>query len=180
MGEEKQSAEPAEENAETGEESAESASTPEKDQSPSTGAGRRPDRAGLLVAGGVLAACGGLVLYGVLGGDGDDTPARHRTPTASVTYEVTGTGTADLTFQARSESGTATVVRAARLPWHRTVEVPVGRDPLISIVLGKDGGIARCALAVRGHHVQSATATGNFGRATCSGALPAPEGPKQG
>lgn len=179
MGVEKPSAESSEENSETAEESVESAGTPETDPSPAA-AGRRPDRAGLLVAGGVLAACTGLVLYGVLNGDEDPSPARHRTPTASVTYEVTGTGTADLTFQARSESGTATVVRGARLPWHRTVEVPVGRDPLISIVLGEDGGTAHCALAVRGHHVQSATASGNFGRATCSGSLPAPEGPKQG
>ncbi|WP_324786220.1 hypothetical protein [Streptomyces sp. H51] len=56
----------------------------------------------------------------------------------------------------------------------------MGRDPLISIVLGDDGGTARCALAVRGRHVQSATATGNFGRATCSGSLPAAAGAKQG
>ncbi|MFF9815905.1 hypothetical protein [Streptomyces sp. NPDC014006] len=77
---------------------------------------------------------------------------------------MTGTGTADLTCQARSESGTATVVRGARLPWRTTVDVPVGKDPLISIVLGEDGGTARCALAIRGRHVQGATATGSFGR----------------
>ncbi|MER6631731.1 hypothetical protein ABT301_26540 [Streptomyces sp. NPDC000987] len=140
----------------------------------------RPDRTGLLIAGAVLAACGGLVLYGVLDADRSDSKPEHHTPTASVTYEVTGSGTVDLTFQARSVAGKATVVRGARLPWRRTVEVPVGRDPLISIVLGEDGGTARCALAVRGRHVQSATATGNFGRATCSGSLPAAAGAKQG
>ncbi|MER6633450.1 hypothetical protein ABT301_35440 [Streptomyces sp. NPDC000987] len=140
----------------------------------------RPDRTGLLIAGGVLAACGGLVLYGVLDAGRSDSKPEHHAPTASVTYEVTGSGTADLTYQARSEAGKATVVRGARLPWRRTVEVPVGQNPLISIVLGEDGGTARCALAVRGRYVQSATATGNFGRATCSGSLPAAEGAKQG
>jgi hypothetical protein len=64
------------------------------------------------------------------------------------------------------------VVKAASLPWHRTVEVPLGRSPVVSVVLGEKGGRARCALAIRGRHVQSATAVGEFGRATCSGELP--------
>jgi hypothetical protein len=135
---------------------------------------RKPtgDRTALLIAGAALAACGGLVLYGVLNsGDGDKKP-EHRTPTAAVTYEVTGKGTADITYQARSTSGEAVVVKAATLPWHKTVNVPLGKDPVVSIVLGENGGQARCALAIRGKHVQSATATGTFGRATCSGTLP--------
>lgn len=80
----------------------------------------RPDRAGVITAAVVLAACGGLVLYGVLapGGEGEE---KRTVPTAKVTYEVTGTGTADITYQARSESGEATVVKAATLPWRKTV-----------------------------------------------------------
>ncbi|MFE9776080.1 hypothetical protein ACFYOV_31375 [Streptomyces sp. NPDC005931] len=133
---------------------------------------RRADRAGLLVAGTALAACGGLVLYGVLDtGDADDPPER-RIPTAAVTYEVTGQGTADIIYQARSETGQAIVLKAAALPWRKTVHVPLGKDPIVNIVLGEKGGQARCALAIRGTHVQSATATGTFGRATCSGTLP--------
>lgn len=142
--------------------------------------GRRPsgDRAGLIAGAAVLAACAALVLYGVLGagGGGEDDPERHRTPTASVTYEVTGTGTADLTYQARSISGKAAAVHAAHLPWRTTVEVPLGKEPIISIQLGEQGGQAHCSLAVRGRHVQSATASGAYGRATCSGALPVPAG----
>jgi hypothetical protein len=133
---------------------------------------QRANRAGLAVAGAALAACGGLVLYGVLDtGQGNGRP-QHRTPTAAVTYEVTGQGTADITYQARSEAGKATVVKAAQLPWRTSVEVPLGRDPIVSIALTDQGGQARCTLAVRGHHVQSATATGTFGRATCAGTLP--------
>ena len=136
---------------------------------------RSADRAGLAAAGAVLAACGGLVLYGVLdAGEGDNKP-EHRAPTAAVTYEVTGQGTADITYQARSASGRAVVVKAARLPWRKTVNVPLGEEPIVSIVLGEKGGRARCTLAVRGRHAQSATAAGTFGRATCSGALPQPD-----
>ncbi|MFJ4364996.1 hypothetical protein [Streptomyces chartreusis] len=135
---------------------------------------RRADRSGIVVAGAVLAVCAGLVVYGVLdSGEGGDKGSGRSVPTASVTYEVTGEGSADITFQARSEAGTATVVKAAALPWRKTVDVPVGRDPIVSIVLTEKGGQARCTLAIRGRHVQSATATGTFGRATCTGALPA-------
>ncbi|MEU3255207.1 hypothetical protein [Streptomyces sp. NPDC006997] len=135
----------------------------------------RPDRAGLLIAGVVLAACAGLLLHGLLGtGKNDSTPERH-VPTASVTYEVTGTGTADITYQARSESGKAVTVKAATLPWRKTVPVPLGRDPIVSIVLGEDGGQAHCTLTIRDQYVQGATASGDFGRATCTGTLPRPD-----
>ncbi|MFJ8359754.1 hypothetical protein [Streptomyces sp. NPDC093984] len=138
------------------------------------------DRLGLVIGGTLLAACAGLVLYGVLGTGKDDSTPERRTPTAAVTYEVTGTGTADITYQARSASGEATVVKAAALPWHKTVDVPLGKEPTVSIVLGEKGGQALCALAVRGKHVQSATAAGRFGRATCSGVLPAAAGGHEG
>jgi hypothetical protein len=119
-----------------------------------------------------VAACAGLVLYGVL--DTDEKPERH-VPTASVTYEVSGEGTADLTWQARSESGKAVAARGVTLPWKKTVRVPLGKPPIVTITLGEKGGRASCRLAVRGKHVQTATAYGKFGRATCQGELPAPE-----
>lgn len=127
------------------------------------------------MAGAALAACGGLFVYSVLDTrDADDAPERRvpARPPAAVTYEVTGQGTADITYQARSETGQAVVVKAATLPWRKTVHVPLGKDPIVSIVLGEKGGQARCALAIRAKHVQSATAAGVFGRATCTGALP--------
>ncbi|WP_258308877.1 hypothetical protein [Streptomyces sp. NWU339] len=143
-------------------------------------ADRRSLRAGLVGGGAVLAACAGLVLYGVLNTSGSDSQAEQRSPTASVTYEVTGEGTADITYQGRSETGQATVVTAATLPWRATVKVPLGQDPVVSIVLDKKGGQARCTLAVRGQHVQSATAAGEFGRATCTGTLPTQDKPPSG
>ncbi|MFI6864530.1 hypothetical protein ACIBKZ_32360 [Streptomyces sp. NPDC050421] len=135
-------------------------------------AGRRVDRRGIAVGALLLAACAGLVMYGVLDTEQSAEPKR---PTASVTYEVTGKGAADLTYQARSESGTAVVARRVSLPWKKTVRVPLGRAPIVTITLDANGGQARCALAVRGRHVQTATAYGSYGRATCQGELPAPE-----
>ncbi|MFF3464816.1 hypothetical protein ACWCQN_05660 [Streptomyces sp. NPDC001984] len=119
----------------------------------------------------VLALGAGLTLYG-LSGDDDVPRSEHSTPTAPVTYEVTGEGTADLRFQGESEAGAAETVKGAALPWRRTVQVPLGQNPVISITLGARGGQARCALAIRGRHVNSATAGGEYGRATCSGTLP--------
>ncbi|WP_246458784.1 hypothetical protein [Streptomyces himalayensis] len=129
----------------------------------------------LAVAGVLLAVCGGLVLYGVLDTDEKDEKPERRVPTASVTYEVAGEGTADIAYQARSESGEVTVATAVQLPWRKTVDVPLGRPPIVTITLGEKGGRASCALAVRGKHVQMATAFGKFGRATCQGELPTPE-----
>ncbi|MGX1314997.1 hypothetical protein RKD24_005116 [Streptomyces calvus] len=142
---------------------------------------RRPDRSGMIIAGGIFAACAALVGYGIMAGNGeDDDKPERKVPTAAVTYEVTGSGTADITYQARSESGKAVVVEAAALPWRKTVAVPLGRQAIVSITLGEQGGEARCAVAVRGRHVQGATAAGEFGRATCSGALPRESGAEEG
>lgn len=149
----------------------------EADRASENGAGhgeRGALRAGLIAGGAALAACAGLILFGLLHTDDSGATAEPRVPAAPVTYEVTGKGSADITYQARNTAGNATVVKAATLPWHTTVDVPLGQDPIVSIVLTEQGGQARCTLAIRGHHMQSATATGAFGRATCTGELPGP------
>ncbi|MFF4231333.1 hypothetical protein [Streptomyces sp. NPDC001820] len=135
--------------------------------------GRRVDRGGLAVAAAVLLACGGLIGYGVL--NTPDEPKARAVPTAEVTYEVTGTGTAEISYLARSESGEATVEKSVALPWKKSVQVPLGKAPTIAVVLGEKGGQASCTLAIRGKHVQLATASGSFGRTTCTGELPAGE-----
>lgn len=153
------------------------AATDDSDRAPESDVGRAERgafRAGFIAGGAALAACAGLVLFGLLHNDDSGATAEHHVPAAPVTYEITGNGTADITYQARNTSGKATVVTAATLPWHTTVDVPLGQDPIVSIVLTRQGGQARCTLAIRGHHVQSATATGAFGRATCTGELPSP------
>ncbi|MFG2630883.1 hypothetical protein [Streptomyces sp. NPDC048473] len=73
-----------------------------------------PDRRGLAIAAALLLACGGLTGYGVF--TTPDAPKFHAVPTAEVTYAVTGTGTAELSYLAHSESGTATTERSIALP----------------------------------------------------------------
>ncbi|MFF0557890.1 MmpS family transport accessory protein [Streptomyces sp. NPDC004266] len=136
--------------------------------------GGSPDRLGFLIGGIALLACFGLVGYGIL--DTDEQPKPRAAPTAEVTYEVTGTGTVEISYLARNEAGTATVEKAVTLPWTKSVQVPLGKAPTIALVLDGKGGQASCALAIRGKHVQRATAMGKFGRATCTGELPEGDG----
>ncbi|NNJ07592.1 hypothetical protein HHX38_26185 [Streptomyces sp. PKU-MA01144] len=107
----------------------------------------------------------------------ESKPAPKAAPSAEVTYEVTGSGTVDISYRTLGASGADAAATASkvRLPWKKTVDVPLGKEPVVSIVLDEQGGRARCALAIRGKHVQSSTAAGEFGRATCTGELPAPE-----
>ncbi|WP_274561525.1 MmpS family transport accessory protein [Streptomyces spiramyceticus] len=132
------------------------------------------DRRAIAVALTLLVACGGLVGYGIL--DTPDEPKPRAVPTAEVTYEVTGEGTADISYLARNEAGDATVVSGVRLPWKKSVQVPIGKAPTVYVTLDQKGGQASCTLAIRGKHVQRATAMGKFGRATCTGALPKGDG----
>lgn len=148
-------------------ESAEGATAPEDANTAEVEkAGGDGGRAGVLIAAVLLLACGGLVGYGLL--DTEDEPERPATRTAAVTYEVTGDGPAEISFLGQDEDGTATVVRDAELPWKRTVQVPLGKTATVAVILGEKGGQAACTLAVRGRHVQRATAMGEFGRATCA------------
>lgn len=125
----------------------------------------------MAIAAVLLLACGGLVGYGLT--DTGEKPETGAVPTAEVTYEVTGEGTVEISYLARSESGTATVEKGIALPWKKTVQVPVGQAPTVAIVVGEKGGRAACTLGIRGSHIQRATAMGEFGRATCAGELPA-------
>ncbi|MFF8377339.1 MmpS family transport accessory protein [Streptomyces sp. NPDC015661] len=133
-----------------------------------------PGRRGWLIAGAALLACLGLAGYGLL--DTDEQPKAHAEPTAEVTYEVTGTGTAEISYLARNEAGTATVEKGVELPWTKSVQMPLdGKAPTVSIILDDKGGQASCTLAIRNKHVQRATAMGAFGRATCTGQVQAPQ-----
>ncbi|MFF4502280.1 hypothetical protein [Streptomyces sp. NPDC001401] len=129
------------------------------------------DRRALGIAAVVVAACGGLVLYGVL--DTPDAPKKPGVATTAVTYEVTGKGKADISYESGGKQ--ASTARAAQLPWKKTVRVPVDHSPLVAITLGEKGGRAGCSLAVDGRHVQAASAYGRYGRATCQGEAASPE-----
>ncbi|MFD3516657.1 hypothetical protein [Streptomyces sp. NPDC058657] len=140
----------------------------EPNEGPPARSSRRRNIRGLATLLLLTAAAG----YGVYALTGTDTPAKPPVPTAAVTYSITGTGTADLTYLATSEEGTATTEKAVPLPWKKTVQVPLGKPPVIKVQLPQQGGTATCALAIRDQHMQRATAAGAYGRATCTAALP--------
>ncbi|MEV0775966.1 hypothetical protein ACIBLA_09735 [Streptomyces sp. NPDC050433] len=117
----------------------------------------------LLVAGGIT--------YGVLATP--DEPKAKPVPTASVTYQVSGSGTVKIDFIAHGKQAKSLTLSGSELPWRKDVKVPLGTEPTVSIVLDGKGGDAGCAVAVRGKHAQRSTATGPYGRATCSAPLPA-------
>ncbi|WP_406864534.1 hypothetical protein ABZO31_30420 [Streptomyces sp. HUAS MG47] len=162
--------------ASTADASAAGAAAPENDDAEK--AARRSDRRAVAaIAGVLLLVTGGLVGYGLL--DSGDEPEKPAVPTAAVTYEVLGSGTADISYLGEgeaAEAGRADVAQGASLPWRKTVRVPLGKQPIVNIILGAKGGQATCKLAVGGKHVQLSTATGAYGRATCSSELSAPEG----
>lgn len=142
--------------------------------SPTPANDRRTDRGGIAVAAALLLACGAFVTYGVL--DSDDDPAERRaaTPTVEVTYEVLGEGAADISYRGAAGDKADTVTKAG-LPWRKTVSVPLGASPIVNVTLGEKGGTASCTLTVGGKHVQRATASGAFGRTSCTSELPSPE-----
>ncbi|MGW8763331.1 hypothetical protein ACWGN5_12620 [Streptomyces sp. NPDC055815] len=128
--------------------------------------GGSPARRGLLIAGVALLACLGLVGYGVL--NSDEQPKPNAASAAEVTYEVTGTGTVEISYLADGKAGTATVEKGVKLPWTKSIPLPADKAPSVAITLDEKGGQASCTLAIHNKHVQRATAMGAFGRATCT------------
>ncbi|MGW0120018.1 MmpS family transport accessory protein [Streptomyces sp. NPDC003327] len=153
---------------------------------------RRRRRGGAAaVAAALLLVGGALVLAGVrLAGDetadgraatSGAEAARDAAPVATheVTYEVLGEGAADISYRG-ADGDKADVATRVGLPWRKTVTVPLDAVPIVHVTLGEKGGTASCALTVRGKHVQRATATGAFGRTTCSGGAERGGGPGDG
>lgn len=148
---------------------ADATSGAEPDEHRPVGSGTRR-RALIGAALALLLAVGG-VTYGVLATR--DEPRPEPGPSAAVTYEVSGSGTVRIEFVARGETARSLTVSGSELPWRKDVEVALGTEPTVRIVLDGKGGEAGCTVAVRGEHVQRSTAAGPYGRATCSAPLPA-------
>jgi MmpS family membrane protein len=122
--------------------------------------------AGALVA----AAVAGTVLAVAFSGEEPDPPPY----TVAVTYKVTGEGTATIVYNDGDPDDGGRRQQAVDLPWSKNVRVnPDSGTASVSIILGKDGGRAACAIAVRGKHRQTSSAFGSYGRATCSAKVPA-------
>jgi hypothetical protein len=140
--------------------------TPESGETvpaPATRRHLRPLVYGGALLGAALATIG--VLLATHDGNGDaDNAARHHGRTVPAAYEVTGRGTAQISY-AGPDAKLHTVT--TYLPWHAGTELTVGAPAVVSIVLGKDGGTATCSVSLHGKVVQQATAYGSYGRANC-------------
>ncbi|GDY32290.1 hypothetical protein [Gandjariella thermophila] len=106
-------------------------------------------------------ALAGVTLALLLAGCGASPDQADNVAKRGITFAVDGQGTADITWS----GGTAS---HATLPWHTTVQEPVGAHPVsLTVVLGQQGGQATCSISVDGHRVSSSLAQGAYGRATC-------------
>lgn len=126
----------------------------------------------LIGAAAALLLAGGVVTYGILASSDGPEPAPP-VPTAAVSYEVRGSGTVQIDFIAQGRQPKSLTLSGSDLPWRKDVEVALGSEPTVRIVLDGKGGDAQCALSVRGKHAQRSTAVGPYGRATCSAPLAA-------
>ncbi|MQY15176.1 hypothetical protein SRB5_53540 [Streptomyces sp. RB5] len=140
-------------------------------------ANRALGRRSKILASVLMAALAGLGLYGLLSPDEPAAPDKPPVPTAAVTYTVNGTGTAQIAYQNPTAGRAATVIRSTSLPWTKTIRVPLGHNPRVSVILGDDGGTATCTLTIRSRPVQTSTTNGPNGRAHCTAPLPAPDQP---
>lgn len=117
--------------------------------------------AGALVA----AAVAGTVLAAAFSGE-EPAPPPY---TVGVTYKVTGKGEATIDHNDGDPDDGGRRQQAVDLLWSKNVRVnPDSGTASVSIILGKNGGRAACAIAVRGKHRQTSSAFGSYGRATCS------------
>ncbi|MGQ4718582.1 MmpS family transport accessory protein [Streptomyces anulatus] len=117
-----------------------------------------------------LLLAAGAITYGVFASRGEPQP--KPVPTAAVSYEVSGSSTVKIDFIALGKQAKSLTLSGSDLPWRKNVKVALGTEPTVRIVLDGKGGDAGCTVAVRGKHVQRSTATGPYGRATCSAPLP--------
>ncbi|MFJ2026710.1 hypothetical protein ACIODW_23305 [Streptomyces sp. NPDC087897] len=139
---------------------------PAEPRSASSGTGRRT----LIAVTVSLVLAAGAITYGVLASPGEPQP--KPVPTAAVSYEVSGSSTVKIDFIAHGKQAKSLTLSGSDLPWRKSVDVALGTEPTVRIVLDGKGGDAGCTVAVRGKHVQRSTATGPYGRATCSAPLP--------
>jgi len=116
----------------------------------------------------VLIVLGSLAVVGlggcvaIVGSVGNELNKTH-----SVTYRVTGTSTASMTYTT-DNSGSGEQASDERLPWSRTFDIK-GSTLLYQVLAQNEGaGTVTCAIEVDGTVVKTATASGQGAIAHCS------------
>ncbi|MGW1000068.1 MmpS family transport accessory protein [Streptomyces sp. NPDC002520] len=142
---------------------------PETRENKETAAASATRRRARPLAFGAALLCAALATVGALfaahnGNAKNDADARRHSPTVPASYQITGHGTARISYA--GPDGRLHTVNA-HLPWHGDTDLTVGAPVVVSVVLGKEGGNATCSVSLHGTVVQQATAYGSYGRANC-------------
>ena len=127
---------------------------------------------GLSIAGIVVSVLGlvvsilWVVVIGNAISDVNDQATQHHT----VTYEVTGDAkTADIDYSTFDQAATVASETGAAVPWTKTVEAGGFLIGAFTVATGEDGGSVTCKVVVDGKEAKTATASGEFEIASCSG-----------
>lgn len=127
---------------------------------------------GLSIAGVVVSILGlvvsilWVVVIGKAISDVNEQATQHHT----ITYTVTGDAkTADVDYSTFDQAGSVKSETGATVPWTKTVEATGLFVGAFTVTTGEDGGSVTCKVAVDGKDVKTATATGEFAVASCTG-----------
>lgn len=87
----------------------------------------------------------------------------------TVTYAVTGRGTASINYDTSTNAGVSTEnANEVPLPWSKDVVISgLFRAPHVVATLGADGGTVTCTISTGGRVLKTATSSGPFASATC-------------
>lgn len=123
----------------------------------------------------LVAAClvVGFALIGDSGSSGTWTPPTSRPATVRLEYKITGTAKqVDLTYN--NAQGNTEQLDNARVPWSKVysyTQWPVGEFAYISAQNQGRSGSVKCQILVDGVELESATSSGEYVIATCSGTV---------
>ncbi|WP_411142772.1 hypothetical protein [Streptomyces sp. x-80] len=94
-----------------------------------------------------------------------------------VVYEVTGTGVKTVTYEEGNQGQMSSeTAEDPKLPWKKEFTMKgIATSPNVSLMLGEKGGKADCVITINGKEAKRATATGEFGTASCVATSPAGE-----
>jgi hypothetical protein len=91
-----------------------------------------------------------------------------------VSYSVSGTGTASITYDTTTNAGwSSEQANDAKLPWSKDVTMSgILKSPNVFATLGPNGGKITCTITVDGQVLKTATGSGPYATAMCTASIP--------
>ncbi|MEU8639575.1 MmpS family transport accessory protein [Amycolatopsis sp. NPDC048633] len=127
---------------------------------------------GLSIAGVVVSVLGLVVsiLWVVVIGKAISDVNDQATQRHTITYSVTGDSkTADVDYSTFEPADSVKSETGAAVPWTKTVEATGLFIGAFTVTTGEDGGSVTCKVVVDGKEVKTATASGEYAVASCTG-----------